>query len=428
MLINLNYGKQGLDLNLPDELDVTVIRKKNMPVLEDPVVCAQRALLEPVGCLALREEAAGCKTACIAICDITRPVPNSAFLRAIVEELVSGGVPLQGITILIATGLHRPNEGEELKQIVGDEWVLENVRVENHFAKNDSDHVCLGNTSCGTPVKIDRRFIEADLKIVTGLVEPHFMAGFSGGRKLITPGMASDETIRHIHKAVFLDHPKSDNCILEGNPVHIEQMEIMGKIGKVLAMNTVLDEERRLSYINFGEAEASHKDAVSFLMNYVECPVEKQYSTVVTTNAGDPLDRVYYQAVKGMVGAKELVAPGGNLFIACECSEGLGSEEFIDAQKRLIKLGPEKFMESILKTPSAEIDEWGTQCLIKAVVKCKVNMYADGLSDDEKALTGVHIVEDLQGAVLESIKQSGNNQVLVIPEGPYVVAVLEGKV
>ena len=290
MQIKLNYGKQGLDLFLPDDLDITVLRKKQMPVLENPVECAKQALCRPISSRSLREEAIDCKTACIAVCDITRPVPNSVFLRPIIEELLNAGVPQDNITILIATGLHRPNEGEELKHIIGDEWVLKNVRIENHFARNESDHAFLGTTSCGTPVRIDRRFVEADLKIVTGLVEPHMMAGFSGGRKLITPGMASDETIRHIHKAAFLDHPKADNCILSGNPVHNEQMEIMRMIGKVLAVNTVLDEERRLSYINFGDAETSHLDAVAFLMSYVECPVEKQYSTVVTTNAGDPLD------------------------------------------------------------------------------------------------------------------------------------------
>ncbi len=159
----------------------------------------------------LRELARGRKSACILICDITRPVPNRLFLRPMIETLTANGIPADRITVLVATGLHRPNEGEELAELVGDPWVLEHVRVVNHFARNDSEHIDLGRTATrGTPVSIDRRFLEADLKIATGLVEPHFMAGWSGGRKVVAPGVAGQATIRTFHSARFMEDPLAD--------------------------------------------------------------------------------------------------------------------------------------------------------------------------------------------------------------------------
>ncbi len=172
-----------------------------------------------MGSLPLSQVAQGKKSACILICDITRPVPNRLFLRPMIETMVAAGIPLDRITVLVATGLHRPNEGDELAELVGDPWVLDNVRVENHFARDDADHVDLGLTATrGTPVKLDRRFVEADLRIATGLVEPHFMAGWSGGRKVIAPGVAGHETIRTFHSARFMEDPLAVQCNLVGNP------------------------------------------------------------------------------------------------------------------------------------------------------------------------------------------------------------------
>ena len=179
MDISLNYGKSQLSVSLPDTLDVKVIRKPEMPLLDDPVAALEAAFANPDGGAPLAELAAGATTACILICDITRPVPNHLFLRSLIEGLTGAGMPLDGISVLVATGLHRPNEGSELRELVGDDWVLENVRVENHFARDNAAHVDLGVTGTrGVPVKLDRRFVEAEVRIATGLVEPHFMAGW----------------------------------------------------------------------------------------------------------------------------------------------------------------------------------------------------------------------------------------------------------
>ncbi len=196
MKIHMKYGKTGLSLDLPGDIDVTLIQKEAMPVLKDPEGAIKAAFANPVSSKTLREEAKGCRSCCILICDITRPVPNSLILPLLVQELVDAGMALGAITILVATGLHRPNEGDELRELVGSDWILGNVIVANHFARRDDDHEFIGTTSGGIEARLDRRFIHSDLRIIVGLVEPHFMAGYSGGRKIVVPGIAHEKTIR----------------------------------------------------------------------------------------------------------------------------------------------------------------------------------------------------------------------------------------
>jgi lactate racemase len=371
-------------------------------------------------------KAAGSAT--IAICDITRPVPNHLFLRPLIEILLQAGIRATAIRILVATGLHRPNLGAELDDLIGDAWVLRTVPVENHYATRDEDHVLLGTTPTrGTVVRLDKRFIEADLKIVTGLVEPHFMAGYSGGRKVIAPGLAHAETITTFHSARFMANPKAINCNLKGNPLHEEQLEIVRMLGGALALNTVLDEARNLSFINFGEIVTSHAEAVAFVRNYAEVSVKQRFKTVVTSAAGYPLDRTYYQTVKGMVGPINILEPGGRLIVASECSEGLGSAAFVEAQRRLIKLGSEEFLRRILLKSHADIDEWQTQMQLKPMAVGTLQLFSTGLSPAQHALTGVVSIDSVRSAVRESVAVSGDPAVAVIPEGPYVIPFCSGE-
>jgi nickel-dependent lactate racemase len=421
MKIDLRYGRGVLPLSLADDADVTVIRKPVMPLLADPDAAVAAALDQPVGTESLIELARGASTACIAICDITRPVPNQLFLRPMIERLLAAGVPASGITVLVATGLHRPNEGEELAELIGDSWVLDNVRVENHFARDDAAHVDFGRTETrGTVVRIDRRFVEADIRIATGLVEPHFMAGYSGGRKVIAPGLAHAETITTFHSSRFMADPAAVNCNFDGNPLHEEQLEIVKLLGGALALNTIIDEDRNLSFVNFGEILQSHHEAVDFVREFCEVAIPRQFSTVVTSAAGYPLDKTYYQTVKGMVGAMDILAPGGDLIIASECSEGLGSPEFVESQRRLLELGSDAFLESILKKSHASIDEWQTQMQLKPMAIGRIALCTTGLKSEDHALTGVRVVSSLDEFVKESLTR-GDGSIAVIPEGPYVV-------
>ena len=423
MRVHLNYGRGMRAVDLPEGLDVTVIAKQAMPLLADPEGEMAEALARPVGCPPLAEEAARAGSACILICDFTRPVPNGVILPPLIRTLLDAGMEPAQITVLVATGLHRPNEGEELAALVGDPWVLETVEVANHFARADADHVLLGTTGRGTVVRLDRRFVDAELRIATGLVEPHFMAGWSGGRKVIAPGVAHAETITTFHSARFMEHPKCTNCVLEGNPLHEEQLEIMAMLGGARAVNSVIDDERRVAFLNYGEVVASHAAAVAFAERFATAPVAERFNTVLTSAAGHPLDATYYQTVKGMVGPLEILAPGGDLIVASSCSEGFGSDHFADAQRRLVVHGPERFLEEISGKSHAAIDEWQTEMQLRPMRAGTVHLFTEGLAPEERALTGVRMTESLGDTVAESAARHGDPRVAVIPEGPYLVPV-----
>ena len=393
-----------------------------MPVITDAPTAIDRALAEPVQAETLDVLARRCRTACILICDITRPVPNHLFLRPMITRLQSAGIPMAGITVLVATGLHRPNEGDELAELVGDPWVLQNVRVENHDATNARDHVDFGSTPTrATPVKLDRRFVNADLRIATGLVEPHFMAGYSGGRKVVAPGVAHEDTIRTFHSARFMEDPAATQCNLVGNPLHEEQLQIMSMLGDVYALNTVIDENRRLSFVNFGEIGASHLAAVDFVHDFCTVAIPRQFSTVVTSAAGYPLDQTYYQTVKGMVTPVDILTPRATLIVAADCSEGLGSDAYRESQRRLIAEGSDRFLARILAKQFADIDEWQSEMQLKSQRVATVQLFSNGLAGVDRDLTGVELIDSLPAAIERSVANSGDRAIAVIPEGPYVV-------
>ncbi len=415
--VGLLYGRGEVAVRLADEWCATVVRKPRMPVLEAPADAVAAALARS----GLAACAAGARSACIAICDVTRPVPNGVLLPVLIRALLDAGLPADAITVIVATGLHRPNEGAELRAVVGDPWVLDTVRVVNHFARDDADHIYVGTTGRGNTVRLDRRFVEADLRIVTGLVEPHFMAGWSGGRKVIAPGLAHAETIATFHSARYMEDANAVNCVLDGNPLHEDQLEIVAMIGGAWALNTVIDEERQLSFVNFGEIVASHLDAVAFVHRYAEVAVPRRFATVVTSAAGYPLDSTYYQTIKGMVAPLDILEPGGRLIVASACSEGIGSPEFANAQQRLIALGPHAFRDSLLAKRRADIDEWQSEMQIRPMRRGEVFLYSDGLAEEERALTGVTMVDSLEDAVARSVAAAGDPHVAFVPEGPYVV-------
>jgi nickel-dependent lactate racemase len=423
--IDIAFGRSHLAVTIPAEAEVQVIRKRALAKLPDPRAAIRAALDNPIAAQPLRELARARRSACILICDITRPVPNHLFLRTMIEDLMAAGIPAARISVLVATGLHRPNEGAELDELVGDPWVRNTVEVVNHFARNDADHVDFGTTRTRqTPVKLNRRFVEAELRIATGLVEPHFMAGWSGGRKVVAPGVAHHTTIRTFHSARFMEDPLAIQCNLAGNPLHEEQLEIVRMLGDIYALNTVIDEARDLVFVNFGEVIASHLAAVDFIDRAARVPVDRRFGTIVTSSAGYPLDKTYYQTVKGMVTPLDILAPGGTLIIASQCGEGFGSPEFRAAQERLVELGPERFLATLTAKSLAEIDEWQTEMQLKPMRKGRIQLYTTGLDADMRAITGVEIIASVDDAVRASIQRTGDRGVAVIPEGPYVVPVL----
>jgi len=420
--VELLYGKSTFSVDLPANAQVTLISKPAFPENGSADSIIENALNNPVGCDELTDLAKHAKSACILVCDITRPVPNGAFLKPMIDRLLAAGITLDNITIVVATGLHRPNEGEELRELLGDDWVYNNVRVINHFATREEDHIDLGFTATrNTPVKLNKHLVNADLKIATGLVEPHFMAGYSGGRKVIAPGVAHHETIRTFHSARFMENPAAVECQLNDNPLHEEQLEIVRMLGDAYALNTVLDEHRNLVFASFGEVIASHLAAVEFTRAYTEIPVGRKFHTILTSSAGYPLDQTYYQTVKGMVTPLDILQPGGTIIMVSQCAEGFGSSHFRDAQKRLIAIGQDAFLAELERKKLASIDEWQTEKQLKPMRQGNIVLYSNGLSDDDHKDTGVSRTHDVTQSIVDAMQQHDSNDIAVIPEGPYVI-------
>ena len=419
--VKLLYGKNGIKLNIKDDWNANIIRKPLMPIINDISDEVNKALNNPINSLSIDKISSKGQSVCILVCDITRPVPNKLFLKQIILKFINAGISTDNILIIIATGLHRPASKDEITEIIGSSWVLKNIKIVNHFARDDSMHKNIGTTKQGNIVKLDKRFVDADIKIAAGLVEPHFMAGYSGGRKVIAPGIAHADTITTFHSARYMENPNATSCNLINNPLHEDQLEIVNMIGQIYAINCVIDEKRNLSYINFGEIISSHMKAVKFVASFAKVKCNNSYNTIITTAAGAPLDGTFYQTVKGMVTPLEILKKGGDLIITSECSEGLGSEEFIASQKKLLEIGPNKFLENILKKDFAAIDEWQTEMEIKSLIKGNIFLFSEGLSEKDKLYTGVNIINNIAKTIDESIKRHNNNNIAIIPEGPYVI-------
>jgi len=423
MRIKMDYGKTGLMVDLPNEKVIGPLEIKNAIPLANQSQAISDALANPIGSKPLAEIAKGKKTACILICDITRPVPNKVILPQILKTIEEAGVPRSGITILIATGLHRPNEGEELVELVGED-IANNYRVENHHGKETSEHDYLGITPKGVPVYIDSRYIRAELKITTGLIEPHLMAGYSGGRKVICPGIAGIETVKVWHGPKFLEHPNADCGIVEGNPVHEENTYIALMSGCDFIVNVCVDGNRQITWAGAGDMIKAWEAGVSFVRQVVRVPIKEPVDIVLTSCAGYPLDITWYQAVKGLIGALPIIKKGGTIILVASLTEGLGSPEF----QQVLSENPDlkAFKKRILETDYFVMDQWQLEEFAKVIEKCKVKVYSKGL--EHSVLNKCHVtpIDSVEQAIAESLQEYGPSaRIAVIPKGPYVLACVE---
>lgn len=419
MRIQLDYGRTVLEVDLPEERLVGPLAIRPAAPLPNPEKAIEEAILNPIGTPSLASLAQGRRNACILICDITRPVPNKLILPPLLRILEDQGIPREDILLLIATGLHRPNEGEELVELVGKE-IAANYRIENHHGKVLEEHDYLGTTDRGVPVYLDSRYVQADLKITTGLIEPHLMAGYSGGRKVICPGIAALETVKIWHGPRFLEHPKADCGFLEGNPVHEENTLIAQMAGCDFIVNVCIDGHRQVTWVGAGDMIKAWHQGVKFVEDVVRAPVEEPVDIVVTSCAGYPLDTTWYQAIKGLTGALPIIKQGGTMIMAASLSEGLGSPEF----QQIIKDNPDirEFKKRILGEDYFVMDQWQLEELAKVLEKCHVKVHSDGLSAETLRQCYVEPVESIEQAVKDAIDAYGPEATIaVIPKGPYVL-------
>jgi len=419
------FGKHGIDVTVPDGFRYQVLRSRCAPALADAAAALDDALDHPIGCRPLAELAAGKHTAAISVCDITRPAPNRVTLPPLLERLHAAGIPASSVTILIATGLHREATKEEVDIIVGPE-IAAKYRVVSHDARVFSRHRALGVTRRGTPVYIDERFMEADLHITLGFVEQHLMLGFSGGRKLIAPGLAAQETIKVLHSPRFMREPLSKEGSIAGNPLHDELLEIARMARHDFMLDVTLTQERGISGVFAGEPVRAHAAAVEFLETTSLERLPEPVDAVITSAAGYPLDLTLYQSVKGISAAQHVVKPGGRILVVGECAEGVGSPEFA---RRLAALTDYATFLDELRTEPVEIDQWQLERLAMCGAKYEVFVYAPGVTKSQLGCVGPRSYDRLDAAIAATLEGLPRNaRVALIPEGPYTFARAEAPV
>jgi len=421
MRVKLSYGRSGLEVDLPDDRVAAVLDIHPVPPLEDPEAVIRDALQRPLGTEPLRELARDRKSACILICDVTRPVPNRLILPPVLETLEEAGIARESILLLVATGLHRATTREELVEMVGPE-ILGRYRIENHDGRDRSGHSYLGTTPRGVPVWIDTRYLLSDLKITTGLIEPHLMAGFSGGRKVICPGIVHFETLRVWHGPDFLEDPRACEGNLEGNPVHEEATRIARMAGCDFIVNVHINRQREVTHVVAGDMEQAFMAGVQFVRDVVAARFPEPAEVVVTTSAGYPLDTTFYQAVKGLTGALPAVKPGGTIILAASLSEGIGSEEF----RRVFEENPDidTFMARILSKQYFRMDQWQVEELAKVLRKARVKLVTTELAEQTLRRCYVEAARSVEEAVEEALRHYGPTaRIIVIPNGPYVLPI-----
>ena len=421
MKIHLDYHREGLIIEVPDDLLAGVVEAPSESAPEPSVPIVTSALQAPIGTPPLSELARGRDSACVVIPDVTRPMPNRLTLPPVLQELEAAGLARDSVLILIATGLHRSNSEAEVVEMIGSE-IAESYRVESHVASDPEGHVRLGVTSTGVPVLVDRRCVQADLKILTGLVEPHLMAGFSGGRKLVCPGLCAEETIREFHSARLLEHPASRNLRLKGNLTHRTSTEAARMVGTDFTLNVVLNSRRELVAAFAGDLEGAFDAAVRTARAVTTVPIEAPADIVIVTGGGYPLDATWYQTIKGLTAALPAVRSGGTIIAAAALREGVGGADF----RRLIEetANLEGFMEQICTGGFRRNDQWMLEHFAHVARKAEVLLVSDGLSREEQEKLFVTPVDSVEEGIARAIERKGEKpRILVMPRGPYVLPV-----
>jgi nickel-dependent lactate racemase len=419
MRVELAFGRTGITAEVPEGFRYRVLEARSARPLPDWERQLDAALDAPIGTPPLTELARGKRTAAISICDITRPAPNSKTLPFVLRRLHDAGIRPEDITILIATGLHRAATEAEIRQICGDH-IAASYRVLNHDARNLAEHRHLGQTASGTPVYVDRRFLEADLHLTLGFIEPHLMLGFSGGRKLVAPGLAAQETIKVLHSPKFMRDRRAVEGSTADNPLHQELLEIARMARQDFILDVALARDRSIAGVFAGHPEQAHACGVAFVSKALAEILDEPVDAAITSAAGHPLDLTFYQTIKGITAASHIVKPGGRILVAGACEEGAGAPEF--RQMLLEGKSDREFLDHIAGAP-VTVDQWQLEKLALVTVQQKLTYYVPGLPKEYRAKLWGRSFDNLPAAIAELT--SGlppDSSIAVIPEGPYVLA------
>jgi nickel-dependent lactate racemase len=420
MKVHLAYGEHGLDIDVPDT--ATVVEPVHHPAAAHQMAVLREALRHPVAGPPLRERVRPGQTVAISACDGTRPQPRHLMIPAVLAEL-DGVVRLEDVVILVATGTHRGNTDAELRRMFGDE-VVDSVRIVNHDARDRAQLTWMGTHGDGVPVWLNREWAAADVRITTGFVEPHFFAGFSGGPKLVAPGLAALETVLVLHDAARIGHPSATWGVTHGNPVHDDVRAIAQATGVTFALDVVLNREQAIVAAFGGDLLPMHAAATAEARRIAMRPVRAPFDVVVTTNSGFPLDQNLYQAVKGMSAAYQVVRPGGVIVCAAECRDGFpdhGSYREVLASAP----SPHALFDAISARDETVPDQWQVQIQARIQSNCRVVMHTGHLSDADLATAHLEQTPDITATVAEALAAAGPGaRLCVLPEGPQTIPYL----
>lgn len=422
MKIKLDYGTGGLAVDFP-EAETTVIEPLFRPGLPDPSAALRAALTSPTGKRPLRELVKRGQTVAISVCDGTRPQPREAMLSALIKEMPH--VRAEDIVILIAAGTHRANTQVETEAMLGQD-IARAYHVVNHSARDTASLVRMKDTPNGVPVLLNREWMDADFKITTGFVEPHFFAGFSGGPKMVAPGLAGIETTMVLHDARRIGSPNATWGVTEGNPVHDDVREIVRMTGVDFAFDVILNSRKEITAAFAGELSAEHSLACAEAKRDAMRAVSEPFDVVVTTNSGYPLDQNLYQAVKGMSAAAKVVKHGGTIICAAECRDGLPAHGAY-AEILASRPSPEKLLEMINSPGYSVPDQWQVQIQAQVQMKARVLVKNGRLSPQQLCAAHFDAVDDVSEAAAKALRDAGRGaRLCVLPNGPQTIPYLPG--
>jgi nickel-dependent lactate racemase len=414
MRLTLPYGRDGLAVEVPD--DAVVVEPRRTPALADEQGAVRSSLRAPRSGPVLADAARRGGNVVVVFPDLTRPMPNTTVLPPLLAELEEAGAGPERVELLCATGTHRQATAAEMAALVGPD-IAARYRIHDHVAE-DGRHVEVGQVD-GTPVLLDHRYVEADLRIVTGFVEPHFFAGWSGGPKAVCPGLAATATILEAHSPARLADARSTWMAVDDNPVHSFVRAATALCPPDLSVDVTIDDRRRLTGVFTGALPDSHRAACSFATDHVTQSVDGRFDVVLTTNGGYPLDRNLYQAVKGMAAAERVVTRGGVIVMAAACADGVPAP---GAFARILA-GASTPEELVRPAGPGQLDGWQAQVLGRVLGQAEVWVHSEGLSDSEVRSGQMTAVHDLAGAVAGALARLGPKaRLCVLPHGPLTVA------
>jgi len=423
MRLKLAYGRTGLGIDLPNDASVTVIEPQFVPGLPDEQAAIVEALRAPTGTRPLRELVSPGDTVAIVFSDLTRPMPNDRVLPPLLDELAGAGVPDDQVVLINALGTHRPQTDEELRQMLGDDLVAR-CRIVQHDAWDDASLVEVTRNHLGNPVRVNRTYVDASVRILTGFIEPHLFAGFSGGPKAVLPGIADIESILDNHGPALIANPKATWAVLDGNPLWEEMLAGARSTAPTFLLNVTLNQERQITGVFAGDLEKAYRQGVAFVRQSALQPVSLPFDLVITSNSGYPLDLNLYQAVKGMSAAAQIVKSGGDIVVAAECWDGIPDH---GEYKRLLweADSPQALLDRVMVPGFRCHDQWEGQVQAQIQLKARVHVYADGLSDEELQHALVSPCRSIEGTVAQVLAANPKASIAVLPDGPQTVPYLE---